>query len=175
MNIPQTPGNYSSIGTLVNYLRQLAASISGGWNVEHKADGRHAINWVKAPFNASADFKATAGTWTVDQGDVLLYQYARLGNLVLVQFELSNTTLSAGMGNELRLRIPGGFRATHEGFTGWMWVGGASNGPRAGFCAARSGADHSNYIALFKDNVAAWNAGTNDTAVRGGIWLEIEE
>ena len=174
MKLPISIPSFRTVMDVAGYLRTLAGSAQGGWNVEHREDGTHRIDWRDATFDA-ADFTMNTGTWTVDRADVLLYQYAQLGTLTLVQFNVQSTTISAGAGNELRLRIPGRIRAKHKESTGILFISGADNGPQVSYCVTRDdnngGADR---LGLFRNNNGAWNASTNVTGVRGFIAFESE-
>src|SRR5262249_13305320 len=66
--------------------------------------------WTAATY-ASGNFTANAGTWTVDAGDQATFAYTLVGKTMTVAFTLNGTSTSAGMGNTLKIAIPGGFTA----------------------------------------------------------------
>lgn len=61
-------------------------------------------HWTTPAFNAG-DFTASAGTWTVDAGDVTTYAYMRVGNTMTVSYDIRNTDVS-NAGAILRLKVP---------------------------------------------------------------------
>lgn len=65
--------------------------------------------WTTPAYNA-ANFTASAGTWTVDSGDVTTYAYTLVGKTMTVMFAISTTDVSAAPA-QLLIAIPGGFTA----------------------------------------------------------------
>jgi hypothetical protein len=65
--------------------------------------------WTTPAYNA-ANFTASAGTWTVDSGDVISYAYTLVGKTMTVVFDIDTTDVSATPAN-LLAAIPGGFIA----------------------------------------------------------------
>ena len=63
--------------------------------------------YITPAYNAG-DFTASAGSWTVDSGDITTYAYNLVGKEMTVAFEIGNTDVSATP-NTLRIAIPGGF------------------------------------------------------------------
>jgi len=64
--------------------------------------------WVANPYVAG-DFTASAGTWTVDAGDMSSFRYMIIGKTLFYSIRLLNTSTSAGMGTQLKIKVPGGF------------------------------------------------------------------
>jgi hypothetical protein len=174
MNLEQMPSSYSTIGELANYLRRIVPRISVSWNVEHSVDGRHRIPWESPEFSAN-DFYAVSGTWTVIATNVIAYQYATLGPLTFVNFNVQYSTLAGGLGTELRVRIPGRLRAASKEFTGGGWISSdvGVNGPAALQVFTRTGAvaDH---LGLFKTDLSNWVASAGDVGVRGFLVFDAE-
>ena len=110
--------------------------------------------WVTPPYVAG-DYGASAGTWTVEAADVSLFRYMLIGKTMFVQMRLLNTALSAGMGTQLTLKIPGGFTAPQLG-VGWCHLFGAMN--ETGLVTVSAG-----NILFFRQNfTAAFVAGALD-------------
>lgn len=63
------------------------------------------IVWVEVPY-ANCTFTASAGTWTVDAGDLLYLRYATIGRLIFIRGAIVTTDVSAAP-LELRLAIAG--------------------------------------------------------------------
>jgi hypothetical protein len=97
-------------------LRDVAETISGVWDFTNglKERGRSAKigEWTDVAYN-SGDFTASAGTWTVDSGDVLEFKYALVGKTMFVSFVIAGTDLSSAA-EKLKIAIPGGFTAANR-------------------------------------------------------------
>ncbi len=57
--------------------------------------------------NTDFTFSASAGTWTVDAGDVVAAKWTQVGNMVVFVYNFQHTTTSAGMGTDLLVGLPG--------------------------------------------------------------------
>lgn len=67
--------------------------------------------WISVPYNA-ANFTASAGgTWTVDSGDQLSYNYQLTGHTMTLVVSVATSTV-AGTPTQLLVAIPGGFTNT---------------------------------------------------------------
>ena len=75
--------------------------------------------WDDVAF-AAGNFTASAGTWTVASGDHSFYRVARLYDQVMVWFDLTLTTTSAGMGTSLYITLPHGWALTSNNFNGFL-------------------------------------------------------
>ena len=73
--------------------------------------------WDDVAF-AAGNFTASAGTWTVASGDHTFYRVARLYDQVMVWFDLTNTSTSAGMTTSLYITLPNGWAITNNSFMG---------------------------------------------------------
>jgi len=119
--------------------------------------------WVTPPYAAS-DYGASAGTWTVEAVDVSVFRYMLIGKTMYVQLRLLNTAMSAGMGTQLSLKIPGGLTAGVLG-VGWCHLFGALN--ETGLVTV-TGAT----ILFFRENfTAAFPSGALD--LRASFFFEI--
>ena len=63
--------------------------------------------WIPVTYNA-ANFTADVGTWAVDSGDQLAYQYKLGGLSMLLAWNIAFTNVSTA-GALLRLLVPGGY------------------------------------------------------------------
>lgn len=79
--------------------------------------------WVDVAYSAANFGANTAGLWTVDLGDQLLYRYCLIGNSMTLQVTLRTTTVGNVTTTELRVAVPPGFRASNnparQGGTVW--------------------------------------------------------
>lgn len=50
--------------------------------------------WVDVPYDAKY-FSSSAGTWTVERGDVMAFQYTVLQDLMLLRIDLTDTSTSS--------------------------------------------------------------------------------
>ena len=115
------------------------------------------LGWKSAPF-AAGNFTANSGTWTVASADQKLLQYIKVGQFVTINFFLEDTTTSSGMGNELRVQIPKGLKATATTFTGPLTIKGSvdtegyitTGGTDKLYCYRT---DHSSWPSSITDNV----------------------
>jgi len=112
--------------------------------------------WTPVPYNA-ADFTATGGTWAVATFNTFVYM--RVGNMLTVAFQMSNSTIG-GSPVSLDIKIPGGFTsAWHIGGTYSLFQGGGAN---SGYWAAING---NTVINLHRDILGSpFTAGANYVA-----------
>ena len=96
-----------------NLVTSAATPIStGGWIV-YQHDGTdwemigHEQGAYITPTFAAGDYTASAGSWTVDSGDVGMCKYKLSGKTLHFQMEINNTDVSSVA--SLRRVIPGGF------------------------------------------------------------------
>lgn len=134
------------------------------------------IRWQHVLYE-SGNFVSVAGTWTVAAADQKLFDYMLLGTVMWITFNLVETTTDGSVGNELRIRIPEGKRATTNEHTGYLRMFDSGNGGtynEAGSIFTRP-APNEQYIALFRDDFAAWpTSETNNLDVRGAIMIDVQ-
>lgn len=70
-------------------------------------------HWITVPYSAGL-FSTDTGTWTVDPGDFLRYQYALIGKTMLVSFAVQTTSTSGSPGF-LMVAFPSGIVGSLEG------------------------------------------------------------
>lgn len=127
--------------------------------------------WQDVTYNG-ANFTASAGTWTVDVGDQILFRYMLIGKTMWIAYEFDTTSVSATP-SQLRFAIPGGFTAAKDSFmTGYYnnngagWVNNGNAFTNAGVA----------YVGLQPATfgVSTWATSVNNTYVRGQFMLEIQ-
>jgi hypothetical protein len=127
--------------------------------------------WVSVPYDAR-NFHTDSGTWTVEAADQLLFKYLLVGKVMTVAFNFANTTLS-GVGNELRVRIPGGKLARNQEWTGFVYAFGTTEA--IAVCVTRlETSGGSENLSIQRIPVAAWPNSTNAQVLRGAITFETQ-
>lgn len=144
-------------------LGNLIAAIQT-WVGREEGQGR----WVHVSYNSS-HFSASAGTWEVQSGDQRLFAYAVIGDMMTVAFNFVGTSLT-GVGNELRLQIPGAYNIATPDFTGFVALFGTTTG--IGHIVTRS-VVIGNQLSIQRNPVVAWSDSTNGQTVRGTITFQV--
>lgn len=127
------------------------------------------FNWTPYPYSADV-FGATGGMiWTVQAGNVGTLQYLRLSPTVLVlAWDINNTSVSGAVSTGLRLRLPEGLVAAKTmPVAGW----GLDNGAGVSQVAYSTAGDQRLTISRF--DLANWAASTRQTRVSGCIILDV--
>jgi hypothetical protein len=123
--------------------------------------------WHPVAF-ASGNFTANSGTWTVASADQKLYQYLKIGELLIVNFFLEDTSTGSGMGNELRIALPKGMKAIATTFTGPLIIKGSVD--TEGYVTT-GGTDK---LYCYRTDHSAWPSSiTNNVDIRGMILLQV--
>jgi hypothetical protein len=69
--------------------------------------GRSVAMGAKTALTSSdLTFSASAGTWTVDSGDVIGVSWAQVGDTVIVAYDIQHTSTNASIGSQLRIALP---------------------------------------------------------------------
>ena len=125
---------------------------------------------VVIPHNA-ADFTTnSAGSWTVEAGDLQTWAYQQIGSKVVFDFSIQFTSTS-GAGTELRANLPNGFSAQRQVVEVCRVIpNGASN---AGFVWIRPGGQYLIFEQTIQ-NPTAWPNSMNTTSVQGKITVEVQ-
>lgn len=89
-----------------------ADDIYGGNGLHEHGRTPASGDWTAVTY-AAGNFTASAGTWTVDAGDQLVYEYMLVGKTMWVNFSIVNTDVS-NAAVSLRIAIPGGFICATE-------------------------------------------------------------
>jgi hypothetical protein len=168
-------GSSSAANQFTNSATSAPTPIApGGW-ITYRHDG---TNWklvthqqgaLITPTYAAGTYTGSAGSWTVDAGDVGTYAYKLDGRRLTVWFQLSTTTVaSAGAG--LNIALPAGFVASakttilpffYNDNGGTTTVGTSEVDPSTAI------------IRLLKVGFGNWAAATNTTAVFGLVDVEV--
>lgn len=123
---------------------------------------------IAIPHNA-ADFTTnSAGSWTVEAGDLFTWAYQQVGSKVVFDFSIQFTSTS-GAGDELRANLPNGFTAQRQIVEVCRVLPNGSSA--AGFVWIASGGAHLKFMQM---NAAAWPDSTNNTSVQGKIVVEVQ-
>ncbi len=108
--------------------------------------------------------------WIVESGDVVNYQYAVSGKLMIINFRIVGTTVSGSSpGQFLNLKIPGGFAANKETVADFVAAPGGSASEFAIVLIEASGTE----LKLLR-TADPWTLGDNNTDVNGQIILEVQ-
>ena len=126
--------------------------------------------WTTPSYNAG-DFTASAGTWTVDSGDVITYAYTTVHKLMTVAFEIHTTDVSATPVT-LRIAVPGGATIAKQ-MRNVITVINAGAAATSGNVVAIAG---TTYLSCYVDftGTSTWTATAADnTYVLGQITFEV--
>jgi len=125
------------------------------------------LGWQSTPFLAG-NFTANSGTWTVASADQKQYQYIKMGQFLVVNFFLEDTTTGSGMGNELRIQLPKGMKAAATTYTGPLTIKGSVD--TEGYITT-GGTDK---LYCYRTDHAAWPSSITDNVdLRGMITLAV--
>lgn len=107
---------------LSRILESMASGIKTGWGQQHNADGSHgdiiadtmklqgafAGEVVNLPYDAARyQTYGSDALWNVDETDQVTLRYTRIGQLVVVQFDIQNSTLTGtDSPDDIVIRIP---------------------------------------------------------------------
>lgn len=121
--------------------------------------------WVDVPYDARL-YQSVTGTWTVNRDTHRSYRYTVLQDVMFLRVLLQGTTTGAGMGNDLRIRIPDGYELTDTGFVGVaQWNADTAGIDGLGRVFASAGADRT-VLRIVRDVLAAstaWPSGETGT------------
>jgi hypothetical protein len=83
--------------------------------------------WVDVPYSTDL-FSSSAGTWTVQAGDMKAYQYANVQDVLFLRMHVQSSTTTA-MSAQLFVRLPQGWRCRDNLFLGvCAWADGTGGG-----------------------------------------------
>jgi len=118
----------------------------------------------------AGNFSADGPTnWIVDPNDIINYQYAVSGKMMIVNFRIIGTTVVDAPGQFLNLKIPGGFTANKETVADFVAAPGGLPSEFAIVLINQAGTD----LKLLR-TAALWGTGSNNTDVNGQIILEVQ-
>lgn len=167
-------GNVGIIGTdgrIPAISSTYFASLSGA-NLTGVPSSALTNTWTSVAYNA-ANFTGSGGmAWGVDSGDQITFKYNVIGKLMTVIFYFSGTDVTAPVGTDLRVVIPGGFTAASNVRSASLWY---NDAPSEGVGLIVVGAGNT-YMQFYKANSGSnWTAtATDNTTVSGAITFEIQ-
>jgi hypothetical protein len=127
------------------------------------------LGWQDVTF-AAGNFTANSGTWTVASADQKLYQFIKIGQFLVVNFFLEDTTTGSGMGNQFQIQLPQGLSATESTYTGPLTIRGSVD--TEGYITT-GGTDK---LYCFRTDHAAWPSSITDNVdLRGMITLQVTQ
>ena len=171
-------GNYFSTGSPPAILQSnplfttYTAFANGG--ILPTMEGTLSSNIVQqysAPTFSAGNFTSNSGSWTVESGDVLAYQYQIINKTMTINFYIQTSSV-AGTPSELRISIPESKLAlTRTAVTFGYW----DNEVSVGGVGQAFVLINQTYISLSKDvTQTAWTNSTNKTYVWGQITFDIQ-
>lgn len=133
---------------------------------------RQRIGWNDVAY-AAGNFTASAGTWTVGSGDQVAYKYAVENDFLIIVYNLTTTTTSAGMGAELRIQLPAGYKAIQK--DPYVGFGEASDNISELYFSTIQDASHLNIVSLKRAGGSNWPSGVTDhLGVQGMMLIQIQ-
>lgn len=141
-------------------------------NNEIKLRQKKRFRWDNIPASLLS-FTSSAGTWTVDSGDITVFKTTLFDDWMMVQFLLDNTSTSAGMGNILYVQLPSSLRVKGGvGYTGMMHYFDGTTG-EVGVISSQT--TNPELLLLTRPTGANWPSSiTNALDVRGFIIFQVE-
>jgi hypothetical protein len=138
------------------------------WVLIHHEQGA----WI-TPAYVAGNFTASAGTWTVDAGDITSLRYRLAGRTLQVEWYLATTSVSATP-TTLKILIPGGFTSAagaRQLGTGMV----IDNGGTAAISNSEIAAASTTIDCYKAANASAsWAIATNTTTAAGSIVAEVQ-
>lgn len=130
-----------------------------------------AIGEWTAVAHAAGNFTASAGTWTVDLADQVVYSYMLVGKTLWVNFTINNTDVS-NAGVTLNIKIPGGFTCATQAVQPILSTN-AGAAPALAFALITAGGTTINCFATAAGGGFGITAADN-TNVSGCVCIEIQ-
>lgn len=124
--------------------------------------------WIDVAHNGANFTAGGSMTWTVASADQLRYSYTLIGKTMILDVNLTLTTVGGTPAQDLRVAIPGGFTAIY--FTVTTGIG-KDNGT---VVPLRVRSVASTYIEITRQDFANWAASTNLTDVQFTIAFGIQ-
>ena len=128
--------------------------------------------WTSVSFDSGNFTASGAMTWTVEEADVVNYQYMIIGKTMYVNFYINFTSVGGTPHTALRIAIPASKVITNTSLFLTL-SDDAGGGNTVAVTATLSGGT---YITCFKDIVGTgnWATSTNTTGVFGSLVFEID-
>jgi hypothetical protein len=172
-----------SSGTLPDWsarptLRDVAESITGVYDftlgLKERSRAHLIGEWI-SPAYAAGDYTGSGGmTWTVDLADVLTFEYTVIGKTMIVIFALGTTSVTAPLGTDLQIKIPGSYISAKTAVGGTVRVSDNGSAGELGICVV--GAAGTNVLIRKGPLIAAanWTASVNNTTLQGIMAFEVQ-
>ena len=182
VDLPHQNTNSAAANRLINPITSAAMSLAAGFGTGDYEYDDTTARWRQCGYSqgnpivvayAAGNFGTGVGTWTVDAGDQVNFQYAlQSAGYVVVWFDIRQTS-TTGTPGALDILVPGGF--TVAGVTtnnpGW----GQDNAVTTALLVqpAATGGFANNAIRCFRQDLAAWANATNATQVRAQLAVPV--
>lgn len=129
------------------------------------------IQQYSSPAFSAGNFTSNSGTWVVESGDVLTYQYQIINKTMTVNFYIITTTVT-GTPTQLQISVPNAkYSLSRTAVPFGYWDNQTSTGGIGQLVVL----PNSNYIILSKDIAStAWQNSTNQTYVWGQVTFDIQ-
>ena len=141
-------------------------------NNEIKLRQKKRFRWDTIP-SSLLSFTSSAGTWTVDSGDVTFAKTTLFDDWMMFSFILDNTSTSVGMGAELYIQLPSSLRVKGgAGYTGMLQY---FDGAASEVGVIKSQTSNPQLLTLVRAGGGNWPSSlTNTLDVRGSIIFQVE-
>ena len=151
-------------------LNDLIASLQV-WVGQQEGAGR----WTDVPYS-TALFGSSAGTWTVDQGDLQVYQYVVNQDVMFLRLVVASST-TASMGNQLFVRLPDGWRCRDNKYLGFVqWnddTGAGTEGEGKVFGTQDAGGKRLNIVRDVLPTSTNWPNSTENFGLRFNLVIPV--
>lgn len=168
-DIPSTVMTTDTVQT-ATAAKTFSSDVTASLGVYERGRAARMGEWTTPTYN-SADFTATAGTWTVDSVDITTYSYRVIGKSITVAFVIDSTDVSATP-VALKIKIPGGYTAAKR-TENVIWCSDAGAAYATGLVQAVAG-DTSLYIYRNPGGTSWTTTAADNTSVHGQIEFEIQ-
>jgi hypothetical protein len=129
--------------------------------------------WLQIPYVAG-DYTGSGGmTWTVDSGDILCNKYVIDGDWMTIEFAYGTTSVTAPLGTDLQIKIPGGYTSVNTAVGGTLRVSDNGSVGELGVCVVAAATTN---LILRKNQLIApgnWTASVNNTTVQGVMTFQV--
>jgi hypothetical protein len=129
-----------------------------------------------APINvaySAGNFTASAGTWTVDAGDQLVFNYQQRGKVVRLSILINTSTVSGVGVGQLRIALPNGFLGAAEEHFGVLIYNNLSQEVAEAFVS-----NGATFLAFSNSGGSigsgTWTNSTNGTSIRCEVTIQIQ-
>ena len=134
-------------------------------------DVERMFDWTEVPYAAGTfSDNSSTGDWTVAEADQKLYRFTKVGRTVSVNFFFEDTTTGAGMGTQLRIKMPFGMQAAATTYMGPLIVRGSVN--TEGYVTTEG----TDTLYCYRTDHAAWPSSITDNLdIRGSLTCQVQD